>query len=140
MKNWCLRIVVLEKTLESPLVWKIKPFNLKGNPPWIFIRRTIAEAEVPRLRPPDVKSQLFGKNPDARKDWRQKTRRQQRMRWLDTITGSKDINLSKLWEIVEDREAWHAVVCEVSKHWIWLSTWTTTNLTSIHAVALWICK
>ena len=65
--------VVLEKTLESPLDSKeIKPVNPKGNRLWIFIRRTVDEAEAPVLWPPDVKSQLTGKDPDAGKDWRQK--------------------------------------------------------------------
>ena len=70
-KNWCFPTVVLEKTLESSLDCKeIKPVNLKGNQPWIFTGKTVAEAPV--LWPPDVKSQIFGKDPDAGKDWRQK--------------------------------------------------------------------
>ena len=69
-KNWCFQIVVLEKTLESLLDSKeIKPVNLKGNQLWIFFEKT--EAEAPILWPPDVKSQLIGKDPDAGKDWRQ---------------------------------------------------------------------
>ena len=71
LKNWCFWAVVLEKTLDGPLDCKIKPVNPKGNQPWIFIRRTDAEAEVPVLWPPDAKSQLIRKDPDARKDWRQ---------------------------------------------------------------------
>ena len=68
-----LLTVVLEKTLESPLDCKeIKPVNLKGNQPWIFIARTDAKAEAPILRPPDAKSWLIGKDLDAVKDWRQK--------------------------------------------------------------------
>ena len=71
-KNWCFWIVVLEKTLESPFDSKeIKPVNLKGNQPWIFIERTDAEAETPILWPPDAKNQLIGKDSDAGKDWRQ---------------------------------------------------------------------
>ena len=71
-KNWCFWTVVLEKTLESPLDCKeIKPINPKGNQSWIFIGRTDAEAEAPILWPPDVKSQLIRKDPDAGKDWRQ---------------------------------------------------------------------
>ena len=73
LKNWCFWTVVLEKTLESPLVSKeIKPVNLNGNQPWIFSGRTDAEAEAPILWPPDVKSWLIGKDTDAGKDWRQK--------------------------------------------------------------------
>ena len=70
-KNWCFWTVVLEKTLESPLGCKIKPINPKGNQPWIFIGRTDAEAKAPILWPPDVKSQLVGKDSDAGKDWGQ---------------------------------------------------------------------
>ena len=66
-------MVVLEKTLESPLDCKeIKPVNFKGSQPWIFIGRTDAEAEPPILWPPDIKSWLIWKDPDAGKDWRQK--------------------------------------------------------------------
>ena len=65
--------VVLEKTLENALDYKeIKPVNPKGNQSWVFIRRTDVEAETPIFGPPDVKSQLIGKDPDAGKDWRQK--------------------------------------------------------------------
>ena len=72
LKNWCFWAVVLEKTLESPLDWKvIKPVNPKGNQFWIFIARNDNEAEAPILWPPDAKSQLIWKDPDAGKDWRQ---------------------------------------------------------------------
>ena len=71
LKNWCFQ-VVLEKIFGSPLDWKeIKPVNPKGNQSWIFIGITDDKAEAPILRPPDVKSQLIGKDPDAGKDWRQ---------------------------------------------------------------------
>ena len=71
-KNWCFWTVVLEKTLESPLDCKeIQPLNPKGDQPWIFIERTDAKAEAPILWPPDAKSWLTGKDPDAGKDWRQ---------------------------------------------------------------------
>ena len=69
LKNCCFRPVVLEKTLKSPLdCKKIKPVSPKGNQPLIFIGRTDTEAEDPILWPPDVKSQLIGKDPDAGKD------------------------------------------------------------------------
>ena len=71
-KNWWFQTLVLEKTLKSPLDNKeIKPVNPKGNQSWIFIGRTDAEAEAPILWPPDVKSWLTGKDPDAGKDWMQ---------------------------------------------------------------------
>ena len=71
-KNWRFWIVVLEKTLENPLDSKaIKPVNPKGNQPWIFIGRTDAESEAPILWPPDAKSWLIRRDPDAGKDWRQ---------------------------------------------------------------------
>ena len=72
LKNWCFWTVVLEKTLESPLDCKeIKTINPKGNQSWIIIGRADAEAEVPILWPPDVKSWLIGTDTDAGKDWRQ---------------------------------------------------------------------
>ena len=71
-KNWCFWTVVLEKTLESSLDCKeIQSVNSKGNQPWILIGRADDEAEAPVLWPPDVKSQLIGKNLDAGKDWGQ---------------------------------------------------------------------
>ena len=72
-KNWCFWTVVLEKTLESPLNCKeIKSVHPKGNQSWIFIGSTDAKAETPILWPPDAKSWLIGKDPNAGKDWRQK--------------------------------------------------------------------
>ena len=73
-KNWWFWTLVLEKTLESPLDRKIKPVNPKVNQSWIFIGRTDAEAETPKLWPPDAQSWLIGKDPDAGKGWSQKKR------------------------------------------------------------------
>ena len=120
--------MVLEKTLESPLDSnKIKPVNPKRNQPYISIGRTDAEVEAPILWPPDAKSQLIGKDPDAGKDWRQKkwTTEDKMVRWHHCL--SMDMSLSKVQAIVKDREAWCAAFHGVAKSWTQLSKWTTTN-------------
>ena len=125
LKNWYFWIVVLEKTLKSPLDCKeIKPVNPKENQSWIYSGRTDAEAEPPLFWSPDSKTTdslektlMLGKTEGKR-------RGQQRMRWLDNISNSIELYVRKLREIVKDRRAWGAAVYEVEKSWTWLSNWT----------------
>ena len=90
-KNWCFQTVVLVKTLQSSLdSKKVKPVNPEENQSWIFIERTDAKAEAPTLWPPDVKSQLIGKDPDAGKDWGHEEKRMtedEMVGWYHQLSG-----------------------------------------------------
>ena len=126
-KNWWFWAVVMEKSLEGPLDCKeIKLVNPRGNQSWIFIGRTNAEAPI--FWPPDARADSL-EDPDSGQDWRQEEKGRQRTRWLDSIIDSMDMNLSKLWEMVKDRESWRATVHRVAKSQTWLSDWTTIEFT-----------
>ena len=123
--------MVLEETLESPLNSKeIKPVNHKGDQPWIFTVRTDAEVETPILLPPDVKSQLPEKDPEAGKDWRQDEKRVTEMWWFGGVIDSMHVSLSQLQEMVKDKGSCYATVYWVAKirTWQWLKNNKILNI------------
>ena len=128
LRNGCSWTVVLEKTFESPLESKeIKPVKPKGNQPWVFTEKADTEAEAPILWPPDSKSWLIGKDPDAGKDWGQEekgTTEDEMVGWYHWLM---DMSLSKLWEMVKKGSLVCYTVHGVTKSWTWLIDWTELN-------------
>ena len=126
-KNWCFQNVVLGKTLESPLVWKIKPVSPKGNQSWIFIGRTDADTEASILWPPEAKSQLIRKDSATGKDWRQEEKRIKR----DEMFGRHHwLHSHESEQTPGDSEGQRRLGC--CSPWgqqsrAWLSNWTTTT-------------
>ena len=115
-KNWFFWAMVLEKTLESPLDCKeIELINPKGNQSWILIRMTDTEAEASVLWSPDAKNKLIGKDPVSGKDWSLNEKGTTEDEIIGCITKSISISLSKLCEMVKDREAWGVAVHGVAK-------------------------